>query len=144
MTCHFIEGGNRTSNHNWACFVPCHKIIKRKQCFEKEYKHPEADYLRNSKLTLRFEKARWFLNFWPKQYFVCCDQKVLIILRQRTKHAQFCFEVQLFLRARSQIPVLGLTRRTCGGQAVAPGVGFSGQNLRINLSIFHAQVPIYE
>ena len=35
------------------------------------------------------------------------------------------------LRARSQIPVLGLTGRAHGCQAAASGAGFSGQNLGI-------------
>ena len=38
---------------------------------------------------------------------------------------------QSLLRARSQIPVLGLTGQARGGREAAPGVGFSGQNLRL-------------
>ena len=36
-----------------------------------------------------------------------------------------------YVRASSQIPVLGLTGRVRGGRAMEPGMGFSGQNLRI-------------
>ena len=40
------------------------------------------------------------------------------------------------VRARSQLPLYGLTGRALGGRSAAPGAAFRGQNLEN--SIFHA------
>ena len=53
-----------------------------------------------------------------------------IMTFHRTKY-QSIISITHCLRARSQIPVYGLTGRSLGSQSAALGAGFCGQNLGI-------------
>ena len=107
--------GNCTLNQNWACFMPYLKIIKN---VLKSNKHPVANCLQNSKYVIETSVSQMvlellirtiFCTFWsitqpfsPLQILVSflrfsynslvvnhiIFQRVLIILRLCTKHAQ--------------------------------------------------------
>ena len=58
-------------------------------------------------------------------------KRIILITIFDHSHKASKFGCSFHVRARSQIPELGLTGPAGGSRASAPGTGFSGQNLRI-------------
>ena len=71
----------------------------------------------------------WYFTH-PVEFWIVPKIVWSLPLRQNYRHFFFFFCL-IYLRARYQIPVLGLTGLALGKWVVAPGVGFSTQNLRI-------------